>query len=160
MDTVTHDQERFVRALLHTTRLLRSEWDRRLKRFGLSQASWHTIITIVKYSTLSQVELAGMLEVESTTVGAMVNRLASHGYLLRVTSDLDRRVKLIQLTERGHDVYREVDGMAKRFHEELFVGIDNEKLASTIRFFDLLQTSMKATKVLKRQACLDAANRR
>ena len=133
------NQERFSRALHNTARAWRQALDRRMKDLGLSQASWLAIATLAKSDPMSQTELARELGVEDPTMVAMIDRLVKGGYLLRVPSETDRRVKIVQLTERGQDIYTQLRAVADPFRHELLGGFDQEQLGAMAQFLEDLQ---------------------
>lgn len=122
------NHERFSQALYGTARVWRLAFDRRLKHLGLSQASWLTIAAVARSAQMSQAELAAKLGVECPTVVEMIDRLVKNGYLMRICSTRDRRVKRIELTPRGQDVYCQLRSEADGFLQELFCDIDKEKI--------------------------------
>jgi len=102
-------EERFSGALHNTSRAWKAAIDRRLKYLGVSQASWTTIATIAKTDApMSQIELANKLGIEAATMVTMIDRLSKAGLILREASPVDRRVKLIVLTEEGKALYAKV----------------------------------------------------
>ena len=121
--------ERFSNALQSTARAWRQAVDRRLKYFGVSQASWLTIAVAAKARTpLSQSELAHRLAVEGATMVAMVDRLVKAGFVIRDPSTTDRRIKRVVLTPAGNLLYDKVRAEAAAFRKELLANIDPKAL--------------------------------
>lgn len=86
-------------------RLLRTEFDRRAKKLGLTRPQWLLLSRLHRHPGLSQSELAVMLEVEKATAGRMIDRLEANGWVKRRTAPGDRRVRHVYLTaeaEREH----------------------------------------------------------
>jgi MarR family transcriptional regulator, transcriptional regulator for hemolysin len=86
-------------------RLMRTEFDRRAKRLGLTRPQWLLLSRLHRHPGLSQSELATMLEVEKATAGRMIDRLEANGWVKRRSEPGDRRVKRVYLTaeaEREH----------------------------------------------------------
>ena len=136
-------EERFSQALHNTARAWRLALDRRMKHLGLSQASWLAIATVAKSGPLSQTELAAKLGVEDPTMVAMIDRLVRGDYLVRVPSATDRRVKLVQLTGRGRDVYTQLRAVADPFRGELLGGIDRAQLERFTQLLESLQAAIE-----------------
>lgn len=136
-------EERFSHALHNTARAWRQALDRRMKHLGLSQASWLAIATVAKTGSLSQTELASKLGVEDPTMVAMIDRLVKGDYLVRVPSATDRRVKLVQLTDRGHEVYKELRAVADPFRSELLGDADRARLEEMTAFLESLQAAIE-----------------
>ena len=135
---------RFSSALHTTARAWRQAIDARLKDLGISQAGWMTIAMVAKSDTdLSQKQLAGLLGVEGPTIVAMVDRLVTAGLVLRAPSQLDRRVKLIRLTDAGAALYRKVRERADVFRGDLLAGLDPAALAAATTLLETLQARLE-----------------
>jgi len=138
-------EERFSAALHHTARCWRQALDRRLKDLGVGQAGWMAIAIIAKAGEpLSQTELAHRLGVEDPSMVAMIDRLVKAGFVLRVPSQTDRRIKLIVLTQEGEQLYGKVKTAADAFRAELFAGIDTQKLQAATELLESLQAAAEA----------------
>ncbi len=82
-------------------RLLRTEFDRRVRRLGITRAQWLVLTRLHRRPGASHSELAEMMEVEKATAGRMIDRLVANGWVERRTAADDRRVKRVYLTRRG-----------------------------------------------------------
>jgi len=139
-------EERFSGALHNTSRAWKAAIDRRLKYLGVSQASWTTIATIAKTDApMSQIELANKLGIEAATMVTMIDRLSKAGLILREASPVDRRVKLIVLTEEGKALYAKVKHEADVFRTELLSDIDAKKLLVATELLEHLQRVTEAS---------------
>jgi MarR family transcriptional regulator for hemolysin len=139
-------EERFSGALHNTSRAWKAAIDRRLKYLGLSQASWTTIASIAKAdAAMSQIELANKLGIEAATMVTMIDRLSKAGLILREPSPVDRRVKLIVLTEAGKELYAKVKHEADIFRTELLADIDAKKLLVATELLEHLQRVTEAS---------------
>lgn len=115
-----------------------------MKSLGLSQAGWLAIATVAKDVPLSQTELAARLGVEDPTMVAMIDRLVKGGYMVRVPSETDRRVKLVQLTGRGQEIYQELRAVADPFRSELLGDVDRAQLEQVTAFLEALQAAIES----------------
>ncbi|MDB5960121.1 MAG: Transcriptional regulator [Massilia sp.] len=136
-------QARFSAALHNTSRAWRQAIDHRLKDLGVSQAAWMTIAMVAKAATPpSQKQLADLLGVEGPTIVAMVDRLVASSLVVRVASPIDRRVKLIELTDAGHAMYAQVKERADEFRADLLAGVDAGTLQAATTLLEQLQGSI------------------
>ena len=81
-------------------RLLRTEFDRRVRRLGITRAQWLVLTRLHRRPGASLSELAEMMEVEKATAGRMIDRLVANGWVERRTARDDRRVKRVYLSPR------------------------------------------------------------
>lgn len=137
-------EERFSAALHTTARSWRQGLDARLKDLGVGQAGWMTIAIVAKAPTeLSQKELADQLGVEGPTIVAMIDRLMKAGLVLRAPSDIDRRVKLVRLTDAGRALYRKVKAEADAFRLALLKNVDPAALRSATELLEALHARIE-----------------
>jgi MarR family transcriptional regulator for hemolysin len=135
----TTPQERFSVALHTTARSWRSGLDARLKDLGVGQSGWYTIAMVAKSKTeLSQRALADLLGVEGPSVVAMLDRLEKAGLVLRAPCPLDRRVKLVHLTDAGRDLYAKVRKEADAFRASVLESVDPAALAAATALLEAL----------------------
>ena len=139
---ISSDHERFSQAMYGTARLWRLALDRRLKHLGLSQASWLTIAAVARSAPMSQAELAARLGIEQPTMVVMIDRLVKNGYLMRVSAANDRRVKRIELTPSGQDMYDQLRRVADRFLQELLSDIGKEQIEAVTGFLECLHAAI------------------
>jgi len=132
--------ERFSYALHSTARMWRLALDRRMKDLGVSQAGWLAIAYIAKTnSPLSQIELAGLVQVEAATMVSTLDRLEKSGLVARVASDTDRRVKHLRLTRAGMAIYDKVRSRADAMRQDLLGKVPAENLAIATKILEDLQ---------------------
>jgi MarR family transcriptional regulator for hemolysin len=136
----TDMQLRLSTALHTTSRAWRQALDSRLKDLGVSQAGWMTIAMVAKANeALSQKQLADLLGVEPPTIVSMVDRLLAGGFVLRTASPLDRRVKLIVLTDAGKALYGRVKEVADEFRGTVLEGLDPAAISAAVNLLETLQ---------------------
>ena len=131
--------ERFSAALHGAARQWRLLLDRRLRGLGMSQAGWMTIAIAAKAKTpLSQSELAASVGVEGATMVAMLDRLSRAGLIERVPSETDRRVKRVQVTPAGMELYEQVKREGNAVRRELMAGVDPAALLAATELLEAL----------------------
>jgi DNA-binding MarR family transcriptional regulator len=93
------DDERHIGFLVSdVARLMRTAFDRRVRRLGLTRSQWLVINRLHRRPGATQSELAEMLEVEKPTAGRMVDRMEAKGWVERRADGADRRVNRLYLT--------------------------------------------------------------
>jgi MarR family transcriptional regulator for hemolysin len=137
-------EERFSAALHATARIWRQALDKRLKHLGIGQSGWMTIAMVAKSAEpLSQRALADQVGVEGPSMVSMLDRLERDGFLLRSPSPLDRRVKLVGLTDTGRQVYEEVRREAIAVRGSLLDGIEPAALAAATGVLETLRARIE-----------------
>jgi MarR family transcriptional regulator for hemolysin len=136
--------DRFSSALHGTARTWRLALDKRLKNLGIGQSGWITIAMAAKApEPLSQRALADQVGVEGPSMVSMLDRLERDGFVVRTASPLDRRVKLVQLTDAGRRVFDEVRLEADAMRTALLDGVDRQALAVATDLLELLRARIE-----------------
>jgi MarR family transcriptional regulator, transcriptional regulator for hemolysin len=94
--------------LSDVARLLRTEFDRRVRRLGITRGQWLVLTRLHRRPGASHSELAEMMEVEKATAGRMIDRLVANGWVERRTQRDDRRVKRVYLTREAERVHKRI----------------------------------------------------
>ena len=96
---MSNDDERHIGFLISdVARLMRTAFDRRVRRLGLTRSQWLVINRLHRRPGATQSELADMLEVEKATAGRMIDRMEKAGWLERRADEGDRRINRLYLT--------------------------------------------------------------
>lgn len=108
-------------------RLLRTEFDRRVRRLGITRAQWLVLTRLHRRPGASLSELADMMEVEKATAGRMIDRLVANGWVERRTARDDRRVKRVYLTGDAERVHRRIWRVAEETVDAALAGLSKRE---------------------------------
>jgi MarR family transcriptional regulator, transcriptional regulator for hemolysin len=112
---LSSDDERHIGFLISdVARLLRTAFDRRVRRLGLTRSQWLVINRLHRRPGATQSELAEMLEVEKATAGRMVDRMEKKGWVGRRPDPSDRRVNRLFLTAEADLIQVQLAQIADR----------------------------------------------
>ena len=96
---MSEEDERHLGFLISdVARLMRTTFERRARRLGLTRSQWLVINRLHRHPGATQSELAEMIEVEKATAGRMVDRMEKKGWVVRRADAADRRVNRLHLT--------------------------------------------------------------
>lgn len=124
-------------------RLLRTEFDRRVRRLGITRAQWLVLTRLHRRPGASLSELAEMMEVEKATAGRMIDRLVANGWVERRTARNDRRVKRVYITDDAERVHKRIWRVAE---ETVDAALADLSARERTQLMSLLQT-VKSTLV-------------
>lgn len=105
------------------TRLLRRRFDAQARSIGVSRAQWQVLIALARSEGINQAGLAERLDVETITVGRMVDRLEEAGLVERRADPADRRAWRLFLTPRAHPILAELQVVALGVRAEMLAGL-------------------------------------
>src|SRR3954466_6496504 len=124
---------------LHTQRAARAlarRFDQALRPVGLTNGQFSLLMSLNRPAPPSMAPVAALLAMDRTTLTAALKPLQRRG-LIEVTADpIDKRGRLLRLTEEGRAVLREAVPIWEATHgaiEELLPGGDPDSLRSSLR---------------------------
>jgi DNA-binding MarR family transcriptional regulator len=123
-------------------RLLRRRFDVRARGIGVSRAQWQVLFVLSRSEGINQAGLAEALDVETITVGRMVDRLADAGLVERRADPADRRAWRLHLTDRAHPILAELRVVADQVMAEALAGIDPAAQAQLATTLGLLRANL------------------
>lgn len=116
-------------------RLMRTAYDRRIRKLGLTRAQWWVLTHLYRSNGVTQTELAETLEIEKPTLGRLLDRLEAKGWVRREHDASDRRVWRVHLTDEVGPALRTMRAIAKELRRDALTGIS---AAERERFVDTL----------------------
>jgi DNA-binding MarR family transcriptional regulator len=125
-----------------SARLLRRRFDVRARGIGVSRAQWQVLFVLSRSEGINQAGLAEALDVETITVGRMVDRLAEAGLVERRADPADRRAWRLHLTDRAHPILAELRVVADQVMDEALAGIDPAAQALLVTTLGLLRANL------------------
>ena len=105
----------------------------------LTLKEMHTIEAIAQDGSLSSDQVAKNLKVTPGTLTVAIQGLEKKGYVKRVKSDKDRRVFLLQLTDRGQAIYQVHKDFHQEMVEETLTGLDPKEVEVLTKGLNNLQ---------------------
>lgn len=122
------DNRRYIGFLISdVARLMRSSFDRRVRRIGLTRSQWLVLSLLYRRPGVSQSELAEMLEVERATAGRMIDRMERRNWVTRGPDPVDRRVKRLYLTAEAEAVQAEMGHIAEEMLEDAMASLADDE---------------------------------
>ena len=116
-------------------RLLRTAYDRRIRKLGLTRAQWWVLTHLYRSNGVTQTELAETLEIEKPTLGRLLDRLEAKGWVRREHDASDRRVWRVHLTDEVEPALRTMRTIAAELRRDALTGLSAEQRE---RFVDTL----------------------
>ncbi len=107
-------------------------------------AQCHAVVEIGRTGSISLAELAGMLNLDSSTMSRTVNNLVNSGYVIRELDSKDRRYVTIELTENGKTVFKEIEAGMERKFTDILNRIPEGKRAQVLESLELLNEAFES----------------
>jgi MarR family transcriptional regulator, transcriptional regulator for hemolysin len=123
-------------------RLMRTVFDRRVRRLGLTRAQWLALTRLHRRPGASQSELADMMEVEKATVGRLIDRLEAKGWVERRAQAGDRRVNRVYLTAEAERVHNRIWRIAEATVEDALTDLSRHESAQLLKLLGQMKSRL------------------
>ena len=128
--------------LADVSRLLRRDFDRRVRDLEITQAQWRAIAQLVRDEGINQVTLAERLEMRPITIARLIDRMQAAGWVKRTTDANDRRASLLFLTPKAKPILDELEVHAEEAVETLLAGIPRSARKSLIETLERMKENL------------------
>ena len=138
------DKTSFGFLVTDVTRLLRTLFDRRAARFGLTRAQWRALKRLHHAQGITQNELAEFLEMEPIAVGRVIDRLQKAGFIERRADPRDRRVWRLHLLPKAHAVVDDMEQIASELLRQAQRGVSAAEMESMMSVLARMKDNLNA----------------
>lgn len=112
--------------LIHdVSRMRRRAFDEFMKPLGITRAQWWVIAHLSRHDGMMQSQLATILDVGKASLGKIVDRLESGGFIERRQHPLDRRAKSVFMTRKARELITKMQS-AESSYDKIVLGQLNE----------------------------------
>jgi len=119
-------EQRIGFLLNDASRLLRLRIDARAQRLGLTRSQWRVLLHLANNEGISQTGLAEILEVERMTLGRLIDRLETAGWVRRQADGGDRRVKRLYLAKDAEPALHAMQAVTSEALEQALAGLSDD----------------------------------
>jgi len=123
-------------------RLMRKEFDRRVRGFGITRSQWRVIVHVMRQEGLNQTQLADLMEVEPITLVRLIDKLEKAGLIERRLDPNDRRARLLYLTRKARPYIEKLKAVADEFREEMLEDLSPKERDQLIRMLMCIKAKM------------------
>ncbi len=116
--------------LLHrVAREVSRAFDARLAAAGGSRTTWLVLLALRSGPVATQRELADALGVRAATLTQQLDAMEAAGLVARAADPRNRRVRRVELTPAGRQLFDRLRDAAREHDEQLRAGLDPDDLA-------------------------------
>ena len=127
------DKQNFGILLHDVVRMMRVGYDRRMKPLGLTRSQWWVLNRLYFLEGTRQSELASELDIEKATLGRLLDRLESKGWVVRKPDPTDRRAKRVYLTDKVEPTMRIMRQRATETNTEALASLTSSEQKQMIK---------------------------
>jgi len=126
-------------------RRLKNYLSKQLLEFDLTMPQWAFLGLVFESKSLRLSYIAEMMEVEAPFATAIADQMYNKGFINRIEDKVDRRAKLISLTETGKRLVPNVEKGIKNAMRKIYKNISQEELGVYIKVLDAITTVYSET---------------
>lgn len=126
--------------------------------FGVSVPQCHILLELGKKTETSIVELASVLNLDTSTLSRSIDGMVNIGLVRRQPNPRDRRYVSLSLSRQGEKVYTSIEKANNAYFSQIFQMIPEDKHDQIAESFFLFFEAMKAVKD-KEMSCCEASER-
>ncbi|WP_349668799.1 MarR family transcriptional regulator [Lacrimispora sp.] len=113
---------------------------------GISLAQCHAIVEIGRKETISLVDLSGLLGLDKSTMSRTINNLVESDFVIRESDRKNRRYVIIQLTEKGRSVFKDIEESMETYYRDIFNTIPESKREQVLESLTLLKEAVESNR--------------
>ena len=145
--TISDRDKPRVDAIVETVIYLYTE-SRRLTKglartFGLTGPQLTVIKILEELGDLSLSGLSARIKAKNSTVTGIIDRMEREGLVERKRSEADRRIVLIRLTDKGHDLAESIEVKPMQLFRQALRSLPRRDLEELFRILEKLQSHVR-----------------
>lgn len=130
--------DRLLESIRHLERKLGVLEEGKFYCCGVSLAQCHALVEVGRAGALSLMELASMLNLDTSTMSRTVERLVKGKFVKREADAQDRRYVRIFLTDKGKELHAYIEDQMKEYYNQVFADIPEEKRAQVLESLEIV----------------------
>lgn len=129
--------------LIHdVSRFRRLTFDQLMKPLGATRAQWWVIAFLARRDGMMQTELALELDLGKASLGSLIDRLESGGWVERRADEVDRRAKRVHLTAKSRRFVREMRRVDQQFNAQMLKHVSDAERATLVRLLSTIKQAL------------------
>ena len=100
--------------------------------YDLTQVQYAALFTLRDHPGIDQATLAGLIAYDRVTIGGVISRLETRGYLERTVSETDRRARTLRLTPSGDAILNAIEAAVLRAQRSMLQGLTESERATLL----------------------------
>lgn len=136
--------EQFAEAMFLTTHAWRIALDRQLRPQGFTLSRWTLLLHLSRNDGCTHKELAQSMGIEAATLVRLVDHMEKEGLLKRCSSETDRRVKHLRLSETGIASVENIRACATDLRTKLLSGLSHDEIENALHVMNTIRSKLGA----------------
>jgi DNA-binding MarR family transcriptional regulator len=131
------------------SRMRRTLFDHEMKPLGITRSQWWVLAQLsraeghVGSEGMLQTDLAKILDVGKVTIGGLIDRLETSGFVERHPDKIDRRAKRIVITARGRHVLDQMVTVGRRLNLSVLKGLSEREIKTAEKVLSRMKANIR-----------------
>lgn len=113
---------------------------------GVTLAQCHAIVEIGRSKEINLNSLAELLNLEKSSMSRTINNLVNENLVLREVHTENRRYIKIKLTEKGDEIFREIEKTMEDYYNDVIALVPKDKKNQVLESLQILVDTVKVNK--------------
>lgn len=105
---------------------------------GVTLAQCHAIVEIGRAKEINLNSLAELLNLEKSTMSRTINNLVNESLVIREVHTENRRYIKIKLTEKGEEIFKEIEKTMENYYDEVISLVPGDKKEEVLESLQIL----------------------
>lgn len=136
--------EQFAESMFLTTHAWRTALDRKLRPLGFTLSRWLLLLHLSRNDGCTHKELAQSMGIEAASLVRLVDHMEKEGLLKRCSSDTDRRVKHLRLSDSGMKAVANIRCCASELRREVLAGLSPAEIKTALDVLNNISSKLGA----------------
>jgi DNA-binding MarR family transcriptional regulator len=129
--------------LIHdVSRMRRTAYDQLMKPLGVTRAQWWVLAHLSRHDGIMQTKLADALDVGKASLGTLIDRLESAGFVERREDPVDRRAKRVFMARAGQQLLARMMREENQFNDRILDGLSDADRDTMIRTLSRIKQAL------------------
>ncbi|AXH16254.1 MarR family winged helix-turn-helix transcriptional regulator [Malaciobacter mytili] len=128
-----------------TANRINNRFNEVLNQYDIAPEQRATLEIIKTDKNTNQKEIASILGKNKTTISRSLKALEKKGFIKRVEIKEDKRVNIIELTQKGEEVLKESAKSVAQFRQNLSLNLQEEEIKQLFSLLDKVYKNIKET---------------
>lgn len=112
----------------NASKMVYRNFNQNLTEKGCTRVQWLALYFIGRENKLNQTDLANFMQLQTSTIVRLIDRLERDGYVYREKDITDRRISYISLTESGENIRKDLIIEVEAFSKKVTGNISEEEI--------------------------------
>lgn len=102
--------------------------EKRLNHYNITRSQWIALYYIKNNNMITQKQLADKMSLKEPSVVRLLDKMELYGWVNRISSNDDKRMKFLVLTDNGKEIETAMLDVAEKFKSDVLYGISLKDL--------------------------------